>query len=124
MIQVQAQLRSATQSRITFLDFSEAKIDKLRLIIDVSVQQRHAATATISLRSICIPVHTALFILVCFILIMFSLGLNDWMLRLQIVISWDTSHLGAGGSADSASANVSIYAWSACESHHCNAWNC
>jgi len=49
MIKVQAQLRSAIQSRMTFLDFYEVNFGKLRLIMNVSFQVRHASTATIRL---------------------------------------------------------------------------
>jgi hypothetical protein len=109
MIEVQAQPRSAIQSRMTFLDFNEVNFGKLQLIVNVSFQVRHASTATIRLRSACSPLHSALYILVCFILIMFSSALNQWTLRIQIVISQDTAHLGAGGSSRSPSANISIY---------------
>jgi len=118
MIDVQAQLRSASQSRMMFLDFYEVKFGKLRLIMNVSFQVRHASTATLSLQSACSPLHSALFISVCFILIMFSSALNQWTLCSQIVISQDTAHLGAGGSSRSPSANISIYAWSVYEGHH------
>ena len=46
MIEVLAQLRSAMQSRMTFLDLYEANIDKLRLIMDVSFLPRHASRVT------------------------------------------------------------------------------
>jgi hypothetical protein len=49
MIEVQAKLRSAIQSRMTFLDLNEVNFGKLRLIGNVSFQVRHASTATISL---------------------------------------------------------------------------
>jgi len=110
MIEVQAQLRSAIQSRMMFLDFNEVNFGKLQLIVNVSFQVRHASTATIRLRSASSPLHSALYILVCFILIMFSSALNQWTLCTQIVISQDTAHLGAGGSSRSPSANISIYA--------------
>jgi hypothetical protein len=49
MIEVQAQLRSAIQSRMTFEEFNENNFGKLRLIVNVSFQVRHASTATIGL---------------------------------------------------------------------------
>ena len=49
MIKVQAQLRSAILSRMTFLDFNEVNFGKLQLIGNVSFQVRHASTATLSL---------------------------------------------------------------------------
>jgi hypothetical protein len=109
MIEVHAQLRSAIQCRMTFLDFNEVNFGKLRLIVNVSFQTRHASTATISLQSACSPLHSALFILVCFILITFSLALNWWTLCTQIVISQDTAHFGAGTSSCSPSAEISIH---------------
>jgi hypothetical protein len=110
MIEVQAQPRSAIQSRMTFLDFNEVNFGKLQLIVNVSIQVRHASTAIIRLRSACSPLHSALYILVCFLLIMFSSALNQWTLCTQIVISQDTAHLGAGGTSSSPSANILIYA--------------
>jgi len=62
-------------------------------------------------RSTCIPACSVLNISVSFILIMFSLTLNQWMQCTQIVIYQNTSRLGAGGSSCSASATISIYAW-------------
>jgi hypothetical protein len=53
MIEDQPQLRSAIQSRMTFLDFNEVNFGKLQLIVNVSFQVSHASTATISLRSGC-----------------------------------------------------------------------
>jgi hypothetical protein len=97
---------------------NEVNFGKLRLIGNVSFQVRHASTATISLWRACSPLHRAQFILVCFILSMFSLALNQCTLCTQIVISQDTAHLGADGSSCSPSANISIYAWSVCEGHH------
>jgi len=97
MIEVQAQLRSAIKSRMTFLDFYEVNIGKRLLIMKVSFQVRHAATITISLRTACSSLHSVHFILVYFILIIFSSALNQWTLCTQVVISEDTSHLGAGG---------------------------
>jgi hypothetical protein len=110
MIEVQAQPRSAIQSRMTFLDFNEVNFGKLQLIVNVSFQVRHGSTATIRLRSACSPLDSALYILVCFIPIMFSSALNLWTLCAQIGISQDTVHLGAGSSSRSPSANISIYA--------------
>jgi hypothetical protein len=115
MIEVQTQLRSAIQSRMTFLDFDEVNFGKLRLFVNVSFQVRHASTTTISLRSACSPLHSAVFILLCFILIMFSSALNHWTLCTQIVISQDTAHLGAGGLFCLPSTNISIYILSVCE---------
>jgi len=92
LIEVQVQLRSAIQSRMMFLDFYEVNFGKLQLIINVSFQVRHTSTATISLRSACSPLHSVHFILLCFILIMFSSALNQWTLCTQIVISPDTAH--------------------------------
>jgi len=66
-------------------------------------------------RSACIPACSALYILVSFILIMCSLTLNQLMKCTQIVIYQDNSRLGAGGSSGSASADISIYAWSGYE---------
>jgi len=82
-------------------------------------QERH-----ICHRSACIPVCSALYIVVSFILIMFSLTLNQWTQCAEIVIYRDTSHLGAGGSSSSASADISICAWSVDDGHHWNALNC
>ena len=124
MIEVCAQLRSAIQSRMTFLDLSEANFDKLQRIMHVSFQPRHVSKATISLWTTCKPVHSALFIFICFILIMLSSALNEWMRCAQIVIYQDTSHLSAGGSSRSASAMISIAASSVCEGCHQNALNC
>jgi hypothetical protein len=42
MIEVQAQLRSATQSRMMFWDFNVVNFGKLQLIVDVSFQARNA----------------------------------------------------------------------------------
>jgi len=67
--------------------------------------------------SACVPVCSALYILVCFILIMFSFTLNQWTQCTQIVIYQDTSHSGAGGSSRSASADISTYAWSEYDGH-------
>jgi len=124
MIEVQAQLRFAIQSRMTFLDFNEVNVGKLWLIVNVSFHVRHASTATISLRSTCSTLHSAQFILVCFILSMFFLALNQWMQCTQIVISQDTAQSGAGGWSRSPSANISIYAWSVCEGRRKDALNC
>jgi len=99
MIEVQTQLRSAIQSRMTFLDFNEVNFGKLQLIVTVSFQVGHTSTATICLRSARPPLHSALYILVYFFLIMFSSALNRWTLCTQIVISQTTAHLGAGGSS-------------------------
>ena len=118
MIEVQAQLRSAIKSRMTFLDFYEVNIGKRLLIMKVSFQVRHAATITISLRTACSSLHSVHFILVYFILIIFSSALNQWTLCTQVVISEDTSHLGAGGWFRSHCANISIDAWSGCEGCH------
>ena len=115
LIEVQVQLRSAIQSRMMFLDFYEVNFGKLQLIINVSFQVRHTSTATISLRSACSPLHSVHFILLCFILIMFSSALNQWTLCTQIVISPDTAHWGAGSSSHLPSASISICAWSVCE---------
>jgi len=93
---------------MTFLDFYEANFGKLQLMMNVSFQIRHASTATISLQSACTPRHSALFILVCFILTMFSSALNQWMLCTQIVISQNGAHLDAGGPSRMPSANISI----------------
>jgi len=46
MMEVQAQLRSAIQSRKMLLDLYEANFDMLRLILDVSFQPRHASRVT------------------------------------------------------------------------------
>jgi len=46
MNEVQKQLRSAIQSRLSFLDLYEANFDKLRLIMDVQFQPRHAWRVT------------------------------------------------------------------------------
>jgi len=46
MIEVQAQLKSAILSRMTFLDLYEANFDMLRLILDVSFLPRHASRVT------------------------------------------------------------------------------
>jgi hypothetical protein len=110
MIEVKAQLRSAIQSRMTFFNFNEVNFGKLQLIVNVSFQVRHASTATIRLRCACSPLHSALCILVCFILIMFSSALNQGTRCIQIVISQNTAHLGAGGSSRSPSDNISICA--------------
>ena len=115
MIEVQAQLKLVIQCRMTFWDFYEVNFSKLRLIMNVSCQIRHASTTTISLRSTCSPLHSAIFIFVRFILIMFSSALNQWTLWTQIVLSQDTAQWGACGSSRAPSANISIYAWSVCE---------
>ena len=72
MIEVQVQLRSAIQSRMTYLDFYEVSFGKLQLIVNVSFQVTHASTVTISLQSACSPLHSAHLISLRFILIMFS----------------------------------------------------
>jgi hypothetical protein len=110
MIEVQEQLRSAIESRMMFLDLNEVNFGQLRHIVNVSFQFRHASTVTISLRSACSPLHSALIILVWFILITFSLALIQWTLFLQIVISQDTAHSGAAGASRLPSANISIFA--------------
>jgi len=115
MIEVQAQLRSAMQSRMTFLDFYEVNFGKVQLIMKISFQVRHASTATISIQSAYTPLPSARFILGCFILMMFSLTLNHWTLCTQIVIFQDTAHQGAGGSSRSPSAHISISAGLVCE---------
>ena len=69
----------------------------------------------ISHQSVCTPVRSALYIFVCFILIMFSLTLNQW--TQCTLIYHDTSPLGAGGSSCSGLANIWIYSWSVCEGH-------
>jgi len=46
MIEVHAQLKSAIQCRMTFLDLYDANCDKLQLIMDVSFQPRHTSIAT------------------------------------------------------------------------------
>ena len=46
MIEDYAQLRSSIPFRMTFLDMYEANFDKLRVIMDVSLQPRHTARAT------------------------------------------------------------------------------
>jgi len=97
---------------------------RLQLIMKVSFQLRHASTATISLRSTCTPRHSALLILVCFMLIVVSSALNQWMLCTQIVISQNTTDLGAGSLSSSASADISSYASSVCADHHYNFSNC
>jgi len=124
VIEDQAHLRSAIQSRMIFLVSPEANFDKLWPIMDESIQPRHASTATISLRSIYTPAHSAIIIWVCFILIMCSLALNQWMLCTEIVISQDTWHLSASGSSRSASAIISIYAWLVCKGSRENNLNC
>jgi len=118
MIEVQAQLRSAIQSRMTLLGFNEVYFGKLWLIMNVWFEVRHTSTVTISLRSACSILHSAPFILVCIILVMFSSGLNQWTLCTQIVISQDTTYLGAGSLSRSASSNISIYAWLVWGGHH------
>jgi hypothetical protein len=64
MIEIQAQLRSAIQSRMTFLDFNDINFGKLQLIVNVSFQVMNASTATIHIRSTCSPLHTGRSILV------------------------------------------------------------
>jgi len=88
---------------------------RVRLIMNVSFQLRHASTATISLQSACTPLDSAIFILVCFIHVMSSSALDQWTLCTQIVISQDTAHSGAWVSSCSASTDISIYAWLVCE---------
>ena len=117
LIEVQAHLRSAIQSWMTFLDFNEVHFGQRRLIGNGSFQVRQAWTGTIRLRSACSPLHSALYIIVCFILIMFSSALNQWTLCTQIAISEDIADLGAGGSSRSPSADISIYAWSVWDGH-------
>jgi len=46
MIEVQGQLRSVIQHRLWFLDFYEAKFNKLQYNMDLSFQPRHASRAT------------------------------------------------------------------------------
>ena len=77
MINAQAQQRSATQSRMRFSDLYEATFDKLWLILDISFQPTPQEWQ-ISHQCLCTPVCSALYILVCFTLIMFSLTLNQW----------------------------------------------
>jgi len=88
-----------------FLDFYEVNFGTLQLFVNVPFQVRHVSTATISLRSACTPPHSAICVLVCFFLIMFSFALNEWTLCTQIVISQDTAHWGAGCSSRSPSAD-------------------
>jgi len=84
IIQVQTQLGSAIQSRLTFWDFYEANFGKLRLIMNISFQVRHTSTATISIRSTYTPLHSAHFIFVCFVLILFPPALTRWMLSRHV----------------------------------------
>jgi len=99
-------------------------IGRLWLNMNFSFQLGHASTATISLRSTCTSLHTVRFILVCFILIMFSLALNQWTLCSQIVIYQDTAYWGTGGSSRLATAHISIYTQSLCDGCRWNALYC
>jgi len=110
LIPVQVPHRSAIQSSMRFVDFDEAKVVKLQLSTTIAFQVRHLWTATICLRSALTPLNSALFILVCYFLIMFLLALTQWMVFTQNVISQDTAHLGAGSSSSLPSDNISIYA--------------
>jgi len=74
-------------------------------------------------RRACIPVCSALYISVSFIVIKFSSTLNLWMLLTQSVIYKDTSWFCAGSSSRLASANRSRYASLGYEGHHYNALN-
>jgi len=87
----------------------------------ISLWMYHSSPGTpqdrqISHQCACTPVHSALYIVVCFILIIFSSTLNQWTQCTQIY--QDTSPLGAGGSSRFASADIWIYAWSVCEGRH------
>jgi len=115
IIAVQAQLRSAIQTRMRFRDVYEANFDKLWIIMDDSLQPRYTSRATNKPPSTCIPVHSALFTFVCPIHIVFSPTLNQSMLCALIVFYQDTSHLSAGSSPRFALANISIYHWFVCE---------
>jgi len=59
--------------------------------------------------STCIPVCSAVYIFVCFALMMYSSSLNEWTQCTQSVINQDTSPVGAGGSCRSASSTILIY---------------
>jgi len=107
-IEVQAQLRSAIQSWMTFLNFYEVNFGMRWLIKNVAFQVWHASTVTICLPSACTPLHSAIFIVVSFIFTMFCSALYQWTLCTQIAISQDTAHCSAGGSSCSPSANISI----------------
>jgi len=48
IIKSQAQLGSAMQSRMRFIDWSDAKFDECGLNMDVSFQSRHGSVVTIS----------------------------------------------------------------------------
>jgi len=76
----------------------------------------------ISHRCTCTPVHSALYILDCFIIIMFCSTLNQWTQCTQMY--QDTSPLDAGSSSHFASANIWIYASLVCEGRQWNAVNC
>jgi len=111
VIDVHAQLESSNQSSMSFLEMDSAKFDKLRVIMDVSFLLRHTSRATnkppkrMYFQSV-VP----LYILVYFILIMFSsnLKLSTWCTQ----IHHNTSPLGAGGSSSSTSAKIWTYGWS------------
>jgi len=67
--------------------------------------------------SACTPVCSALYILVCFILIIFSLTLKLRTQCAQIVIYPEMSHWGAWGSSRTTAVNEWNYAWSVCKVH-------
>jgi len=77
MIEVHPQLRSSIQSRMSFLNIYEANVDKLRVIMDLSFQPRHATRATNQPpKHIYFQYVVRWYSLVCFIRIMFSSTLN------------------------------------------------
>jgi hypothetical protein len=124
IIDGQAQLRSVIQSRIKILNLSTAHFDKLPLNIDVSVQLRQSAIATICLQSTHTAVRSALSSIVYFILIVFSSALNKWMLFTQIVISHINSQSGRDSLSRWTSTIISIYAWMVCNCRYSNTLNC
>jgi hypothetical protein len=99
MIEVQAKLRSAIESKMTVCISMWPTLARLWLIMNVSFQVRNATTAIIHLRSTCTLHPSTLIASVRCILIMFSLALNQWTLSTQTVISQNTVHVGGSSSS-------------------------
>jgi len=105
-------------------NLSEVNTDKLQPTMNVSFWPRHTSRGTIWLQSAWTPVHSTHFILVCFILIMFSSTLNKSTLCTKIFISQNSLDLGEGGSSRLASATISIWSRSVCSGRVYTAIKC
>jgi hypothetical protein len=94
-MEVQEQHTCAIQCRERFSDLSEANFDNSRLIMHVSLEAMHSSPVSASLRSTYTTVHCVPLISVCFIVIMVSFVLNQWILCTQIIMYQDYTLLGA-----------------------------